>query len=183
LAGALPAGPPPVALRFDVNDPDLYIPVMAFITYLLVAGLALGTQNRFSPDLLGLLASSALAWLIVEVLAILVSLYIAAINTELTPIDLIAFSDPFATPEDPVTGNQGGPKVGHQEPSAHVPDHGCGWAAAPPHVLAHLSAHLLMLCSGSCFVLPTPSISKLFPLPGRPGCAEGRGGQVDFPGP
>uniref|UniRef100_A0A8C6YKR7 Protein YIF1 n=1 Tax=Naja naja TaxID=35670 RepID=A0A8C6YKR7_NAJNA len=49
-------------------------------------------RSPFSPDLLGLLASSALAWLIVEVLAILVSLYIAAINTELTPIDLIAFS-------------------------------------------------------------------------------------------
>uniref|UniRef100_A0A8C6YHG3 Protein YIF1 n=1 Tax=Naja naja TaxID=35670 RepID=A0A8C6YHG3_NAJNA len=72
------------------QDPPPWL--MAFITYLLVAGLALGTQNRFSPDLLGLLASSALAWLIVEVLAILVSLYIAAINTELTPIDLIAFS-------------------------------------------------------------------------------------------
>uniref|UniRef100_H3BDF3 Protein YIF1 n=1 Tax=Latimeria chalumnae TaxID=7897 RepID=H3BDF3_LATCH len=38
----------PVAPRFDVNAPDLYIPVMAFITYILVAGLALGTQNRFS---------------------------------------------------------------------------------------------------------------------------------------
>nr|XP_014341368.1 PREDICTED: protein YIF1B-like [Latimeria chalumnae] len=37
----------PVAPRFDVNAPDLYIPVMAFITYILVAGLALGTQNRF----------------------------------------------------------------------------------------------------------------------------------------
>ncbi|XP_074023145.1 protein YIF1B [Numenius arquata] len=36
----------PVAPRFDVNAPDLYIPVMAFITYILVAGLALGTQNR-----------------------------------------------------------------------------------------------------------------------------------------
>lgn len=36
----------PVAPRFDVNAPDLYIPVMAFITYVLVAGLALGTQNR-----------------------------------------------------------------------------------------------------------------------------------------
>uniref|UniRef100_A0A670ZRS4 Protein YIF1 n=1 Tax=Pseudonaja textilis TaxID=8673 RepID=A0A670ZRS4_PSETE len=83
---------PPVAPRFDVNAPDLYIPVMAFITYLLVAGLALGTQNRFSPDLLGLLASSTLAWLILEVLAILIGLYLAAVNTELTPIDLIAFS-------------------------------------------------------------------------------------------
>lgn len=37
----------PVAPRFDVNAPDLYIPVMAFITYVLVAGLALGTQNRY----------------------------------------------------------------------------------------------------------------------------------------
>ncbi|XP_063168707.1 protein YIF1B [Candoia aspera] len=82
----------PVAPRFDVNAPDLYIPVMAFITYLLVAGLALGTQNRFSPDLLGLLASSALAWLIVEVLAVLLGLYLVAINTGLTPIDLVAFS-------------------------------------------------------------------------------------------
>ncbi|XP_073178421.1 protein YIF1B isoform X3 [Lepidochelys kempii] len=82
----------PVAPRFDINAPDLYIPVMAFITYILVAGLALGTQNRFSPDILGLQASSALAWLIVEVLAILLSLYLVTVNTDLTTIDLVAFS-------------------------------------------------------------------------------------------
>ncbi|NXI35484.1 YF1BB protein, partial [Galbula dea] len=82
----------PVAPRFDVNAPDLYIPVMAFITYILVAGLALGTQNRFSPDSLGLQASSALAWLIVEVLAALLSLYIVTANTDLTTIDLLAFA-------------------------------------------------------------------------------------------
>uniref|UniRef100_A0A663FGS6 Protein YIF1 n=1 Tax=Aquila chrysaetos chrysaetos TaxID=223781 RepID=A0A663FGS6_AQUCH len=35
----------PVAPRFDINAPDLYIPVMAFVTYILIAGLALGTQN------------------------------------------------------------------------------------------------------------------------------------------
>ncbi|XP_071274861.1 protein YIF1B isoform X7 [Agelaius tricolor] len=40
----------PVAPRFDVNAPDLYIPAMAFLTYILLAGLALGTQNRFSPN-------------------------------------------------------------------------------------------------------------------------------------
>ncbi|KAM9591513.1 protein YIF1B-like [Morphnus guianensis] len=33
----------PVAPRFNVNAPDLYIPVMAFVTYILIAGLALGT--------------------------------------------------------------------------------------------------------------------------------------------
>ncbi|XP_074990438.1 LOW QUALITY PROTEIN: protein YIF1B [Calonectris borealis] len=77
----------PVAPRFDVNAPDLYIPVMAFITYILVAGLALGTQNS-----LGLQASSALAWLIVEVLAVLLSLYLVTVNTDLTTIDLLAFA-------------------------------------------------------------------------------------------
>uniref|UniRef100_A0A6I8PNJ4 Protein YIF1 n=1 Tax=Ornithorhynchus anatinus TaxID=9258 RepID=A0A6I8PNJ4_ORNAN len=82
----------PVAPRFDINAPDLYIPAMAFITYILVAGLALGTQDRFSPDALGLQASSALAWLIVEVLAILLSLYLVTVNTDLTTIDLLAFS-------------------------------------------------------------------------------------------
>lgn len=47
---------------------------------------------RFSPDLLGLQASSALAWLIVEVLAVLLSLYLVTVNTDLTTIDLVAFS-------------------------------------------------------------------------------------------
>ncbi|KAE8295388.1 Protein YIF1B YIP1-interacting factor-like protein B [Larimichthys crocea] len=82
----------PVAPRFDVNAPDLYIPAMGFITYVLVAGLALGTQNRFSPELLGVQASSALVWLIMEVLAVLLSLYLVTVNTDLTTIDLLAFS-------------------------------------------------------------------------------------------
>ncbi|XP_069500627.1 protein YIF1B isoform X2 [Ambystoma mexicanum] len=82
----------PVAPRFDINAPDLYIPAMAFITYILVAGLALGTQDRFSPEILGMQASSAFAWLIVEVLAILLALYLVTVNTDLTMVDLFAFS-------------------------------------------------------------------------------------------
>ncbi|KAK2894953.1 hypothetical protein QQF64_011954 [Cirrhinus molitorella] len=82
----------PVAPRFDINAPDLYIPVMGFITYILVAGLALGTQNRFSPEILGIQASSALVWLIIEVLTVLLSLYLVTVNTDLTTIDLVAFS-------------------------------------------------------------------------------------------
>ncbi|XP_077421899.1 protein YIF1B isoform X2 [Vanacampus margaritifer] len=82
----------PVAPRFDVNAPDLYIPAMGFITYVLVAGLALGTQDRFTPELLGVQASSALVWLITEVLAVLLSLYLVTVSTDLTTIDLLAFS-------------------------------------------------------------------------------------------
>lgn len=48
--------------------------------------------SRFSPELLGVQASSALVWLIMEVLAVLLSLYLVAINTDLTTIDLLAFS-------------------------------------------------------------------------------------------
>ncbi|KAL0972868.1 hypothetical protein UPYG_G00195770 [Umbra pygmaea] len=82
----------PVAPRFDINAPDLYIPVMGFITYILVAGLAFGTQDRFSPEILGMQASSALVWLIMEVLVVLLSLYVVTVNTDLTTIDLVAFS-------------------------------------------------------------------------------------------
>ena len=48
-------------------------------------------RRRFSPDLLGLQASSALAWPTVEVLAILLSLYLITVNTDLSTIDLVAF--------------------------------------------------------------------------------------------
>uniref|UniRef100_A0A287CTK1 Protein YIF1 n=1 Tax=Ictidomys tridecemlineatus TaxID=43179 RepID=A0A287CTK1_ICTTR len=72
----------PVAPRFDVNAPDLYIPGFT---------LSLARSHRFSPDLLGLQASSALAWLALEVLAILLSLYLVTVNTDLTTIDLVAF--------------------------------------------------------------------------------------------
>ncbi|XP_059728464.1 protein YIF1B [Haemorhous mexicanus] len=47
---------------------------------------------RFSPDSLGLVASSALAWLLLEVLSVLLSLYLVTVSTDLTPIDLLAFA-------------------------------------------------------------------------------------------
>ena len=36
----------PVAPRYEINAPDLYIPLMAFVTYVLLAGSVLGTQMR-----------------------------------------------------------------------------------------------------------------------------------------
>lgn len=43
---------------------------------------------RFSPELLGVQASSAFVWLIMEVLAVLLSLYLVTVNTDLTTIDV-----------------------------------------------------------------------------------------------
>uniref|UniRef100_F6TXF3 Protein YIF1 n=1 Tax=Ornithorhynchus anatinus TaxID=9258 RepID=F6TXF3_ORNAN len=58
----------PLPPRQDVNAPDLYIPTMAFITYILLAGMALGIQKRMILSVItGLLFGSdgyyvALAW-------------------------------------------------------------------------------------------------------------------------
>lgn len=81
----------PVAPRYEINAPDLYIPVMAFVTYILVAGLVMGTQNRFTPEQLGITASSALVWLFVEIMAILFSLYLCNVQAEIKSLDLLAF--------------------------------------------------------------------------------------------
>uniref|UniRef100_A0A1L8D949 Protein YIF1 n=1 Tax=Nyssomyia neivai TaxID=330878 RepID=A0A1L8D949_9DIPT len=82
----------PVQPRYDVNAPDLYIPTMAYITYIVLAGLALGMQDRFSPEQLGILASSALAYSFFELIIYSVTLYVANISTSLKTLDLLAFS-------------------------------------------------------------------------------------------
>jgi len=49
--------------REDYNAPDLYIPTMAFLTYILLVGFVLGTLGQFSPEVLATLATSTLlAW-------------------------------------------------------------------------------------------------------------------------
>nr|SVE84432.1 EOG090X0ATU [Daphnia pulex] len=82
----------PVQPRYELNAPDLYIPAMAFVTYLLIGGVSLGIQERFSPEGLGIQASTALVWAFIEVLAIWVTLYIMNIQTKLTSFDILAFS-------------------------------------------------------------------------------------------
>ncbi|KAJ8936280.1 hypothetical protein NQ314_012428 [Rhamnusium bicolor] len=82
----------PVQPRFEINAPDLYIPTMAYVTYVLVAGLVLGMQQRFSPEQIGILASSALAWCIVELAIYSCTLYIIQIETNLRTLDLLAYA-------------------------------------------------------------------------------------------
>ena len=48
--------------------------------------------SRFSPEQLGITASSLLAWLLVEVVLIWLCLYLMAVNSQLRWLDLLAFS-------------------------------------------------------------------------------------------
>ncbi|XP_048732427.1 protein YIF1B-A-like isoform X2 [Ostrea edulis] len=81
----------PVAPRDDCNAPDLYIPSMAFVTYILIAGVVLGTYNKFTPEQLGIQTSSALVWLILELFVLNMSLYIMNLKTDLKYLDILAY--------------------------------------------------------------------------------------------
>lgn len=65
---------------------------MAYITYVVVAGLMLGMQEQFSPEQLGIQASSALAYSIFELVVYSITLYVVNIKTNLKTLDLLAFS-------------------------------------------------------------------------------------------
>ncbi|XP_064484281.1 protein YIF1B-B-like isoform X2 [Ornithodoros turicata] len=82
----------PVPPRYDVNAPDLYIPSMAFVTYILLSGYMLGLNDKFTPEQLGMQASTALMWLTLEVLVTLLATYVLSVNSSLRLFDIIAFS-------------------------------------------------------------------------------------------
>lgn len=58
----------------------------------MMAGVVLGIQEKFNPEQLGILASSALAWAIIEMLIYYIILYSLSLNTSLKILDLFAYS-------------------------------------------------------------------------------------------
>jgi len=76
--------------RDDINAPDLYIPLMAFVTYVLMIGFVMGASFKFTPEVLGITASSGLAVLAFEVIIIKFGFYL--LNSLTVPIlDVIAY--------------------------------------------------------------------------------------------
>jgi hypothetical protein len=64
---------------------------MSFVTYILLAGVALGTQSKFTPEHLGMTASTALIWTTIEILALLFSMYIMNVSSCLKLLDLLSY--------------------------------------------------------------------------------------------
>ncbi|KAG9447019.1 hypothetical protein H6P81_013147 [Aristolochia fimbriata] len=76
---------------YDINAPDLYIPLMSFGTYVLLAGFSLGLVGRFSPEALSLLVTKGvLSWFVQFLLlkAILYSLR----SGEAPLLDVVAYT-------------------------------------------------------------------------------------------
>lgn len=74
------------------EQPDLYIPLMAFMTYVLAAGYMLGIKEKFTPEQLGMLSSSALIIWTLEVVLMAILFNIFNVKTWYSFLHYIAFS-------------------------------------------------------------------------------------------
>lgn len=78
--------------RDDINSPDMYIPVMSVVTYILLSTLVAGLRGQFQPELLGYTASVALAVVGVEILGLKLGCYLLSISNTSQLLDLVAYS-------------------------------------------------------------------------------------------
>ncbi|EGV61701.1 Protein transport protein yif1 [Yamadazyma tenuis] len=76
----------------DINAPDLYIPFMSYITYVLLWALFQGLKGDFHPQLFGYLASQALACLIFDIFIFRVGLYLLNCVSSGSFWDIVSFS-------------------------------------------------------------------------------------------
>lgn len=78
--------------RDDLNSPDMYIPVMALVTYILLSVLLAGFRGDFHPELLGSITTTAIAVILFEILCLKMAMYILTINNDSQLLDLVAYS-------------------------------------------------------------------------------------------
>ncbi|KAJ4147770.1 hypothetical protein LMH87_002276 [Akanthomyces muscarius] len=78
--------------RDDINSPDMYIPVMAIVTFILLSTLIAGLRGDFQPELLGYTATKGLVVVIVEIIALKLGCYLLSISSQSQLFDLIAYS-------------------------------------------------------------------------------------------
>lgn len=67
--------------REDINSPDLYIPTMSVVTYIIVAAIYAGIQNKFHPEVLGARASLSFAVAALEFSLIKLICYLLGVET------------------------------------------------------------------------------------------------------
>ncbi|GAB4855047.1 hypothetical protein Ancab_023632 [Ancistrocladus abbreviatus] len=79
---------PPI---YDINAPDLYIPFMAFLTYVVLAGLVLGIHGKFTPEAVNWLFMKGLVGWFFQVMLLKLSLYSLS-SGEAPLLDVVAYA-------------------------------------------------------------------------------------------
>jgi len=64
-------------LEVEIEEPDMYIPTMGFVTYVLLCGLVCGLREKFNPEFLSATITFALVALILETTAVKAALFMA----------------------------------------------------------------------------------------------------------
>ncbi|CAN6466166.1 unnamed protein product [Victoria cruziana] len=78
---------PPI---YDINAPDLYIPLMSFGTYVVLAGFAMGLTGKFSPEAVALQFSKGLIGWSLQILLLKAAIYF--LGTDAAPLlDVVAY--------------------------------------------------------------------------------------------
>ena len=70
----------------------MYIPTMAFVTYILLSAMIAGLHGRFEPQLLGLTFSNASVIILLELVVLWLGRYFLNISSESQIYDLVAYS-------------------------------------------------------------------------------------------
>ncbi|KAF8066873.1 protein transporter yif1 [Lyophyllum atratum] len=77
--------------REDINSPDLYIPLMALVTYILLCALHAGLQKQSHTKVLGDAASRGLAVIILDFAFVKLGCYFLNVQDSSQVVDLIAY--------------------------------------------------------------------------------------------
>ncbi|ESW95850.1 hypothetical protein KL918_003407 [Ogataea parapolymorpha] len=77
----------------DVNAPDLYIPLMSFVSYVLLWAVFSGINGTFHPQLLGYATTRTLAFYLMDICLIKISFYVLGVNQKNRKLwDLVSYS-------------------------------------------------------------------------------------------
>jgi hypothetical protein len=75
----------------DKEKTDLYIPAMAIITYVLVVSFVMGTNDKFTPDILSSIAFRGLITIIMELIVIKIGFYVLETKDHSSFLDITAY--------------------------------------------------------------------------------------------
>ncbi|KAI6249371.1 hypothetical protein HI914_02597 [Erysiphe necator] len=78
--------------REDINSPDMYIPLMALVTYILLSTILSSLRNGFEPELLGYNSTFAFFIVIMEIALLKLGCYLLSISNDSQLLDLVAYS-------------------------------------------------------------------------------------------
>jgi protein transport protein YIF1 len=78
--------------REDVNSPDLYIPCMALVTYILLSALRAGLDAKFHPEVLAKKTSTAITIIVLECLFVKLGCYALGVQGNSQLVDILAYT-------------------------------------------------------------------------------------------